>query len=172
MEKWFNVGKIVNTHGIKGEVRVVSKTDFGEQRYKPGNKLFLFMPDSEVPVELVVETHRSHKSFDLLTFKGYGNMNEVEKMKGGILKVPESQLGELEQDEFYFHEIIGCLVFTVKGEEIGKIREILTPGANDVWVIKGKGGKDILIPYIEQVVKKVDVKEKIILIEPMEGLLS
>lgn len=130
------------------------------------------MPDSEVPVELVVETHRSHKSFDLLTFKGYGNMNEVEKMKGGILKVPESQLGELEQDEFYFHEIIGCLVFTVKGEEIGKIREILTPGANDVWVIKGKGGKDILIPYIEQVVKKVDVKEKIILIEPMEGLLS
>ncbi|MDZ5474364.1 ribosome maturation factor RimM [Bacillus sp. 31A1R] len=172
MERWFNVGKLVNTHGIKGEVRVVSKTDFVNERYKPGNHLYLFMPDTDTPIELVVASHRQHKSFDLLTFEGYPNMNDVEKFKGGILKVPESQLGELENNEFYFHEIIGCEVFTVKGEEIGKIREILTPGANDVWVIKGKGGKDILIPYIEQVVKKVDIKEKIILIEPMEGLLS
>lgn len=170
--KWFNVGKIVNTHGIKGEIRVISKTDFAEERYAPGNKLYLFMPDIDEPVELTVNSHRVHKNFDLLTFEGYENVNEVEKMKGGILKIREDQLTELEEDEFYFHEIIGCLVFTTKGEEIGKIREILTPGANDVWVVKGKGGKDILIPYIEQIVKKVDVKEKIVLIEPMEGLLT
>ncbi|MGG0718855.1 ribosome maturation factor RimM [Robertmurraya massiliosenegalensis] len=172
MEKWFNVGKIVNTHGIKGEVRVISKTDFAEERYTPGNPLYLFMPDAKEPVELIVATHRVHKNFDLLTFKGYENVNEVETMKGGILKIRESQLTGLEEDEFYFHEIIGCHVFTTNGEELGKVREILTPGANDVWVVKGKGGKDILIPYIEQVVKKVDLKEQVILIEPMEGLLS
>lgn len=172
MEKWFNVGKIVNTHGIKGEVRVVSKTDFADERYKPGNHLYLFMPDAQEPIQLTVESHRKHKNFDLLTFKGYPNVNDVEPMKGGVLKITEEQQGELEENEFYFHEIIGCLVFTTHGEEIGKIREILTPGANDVWVVKGKGGKDILIPYIEQIVKKVDVKEKIVLIEPMEGLLS
>jgi 16S rRNA processing protein RimM len=63
-------------------------------------------------------------------------------------------------------------VATTGGEEIGKVTEILSPGANDVWVIKSPGGKEILIPYIEDVVKKVDVKEKVILIEPMEGLLS
>ncbi|MDQ0155992.1 ribosome maturation factor RimM [Robertmurraya andreesenii] len=171
MHKWFNVGKIVNTHGIKGEVRVISKTDFPEERYAPGNEIYLFMPGETEPTPLTIETHRVHKNFDLLTFKGYENMNEVEKMKGGILKIHEGQLTELEDDEFYFHEIIGCLVFTTKGEEVGKVSEILTPGANDVWVIKGKGGKEILIPYIEQVVKKVDVKEKVILIEPMEGLL-
>lgn len=172
MDKWFNVGKIVNTHGIKGEVRVISKTDFAEERYAPGNKIYLFMADSKEPQELIIATHRVHKNFDLLTFKGYENMNDVEKMKGGILKIHEEQLTELEEDEFYFHEIIGCLVFTTSGEEVGKVREILTPGANDVWVVKGKGGKDILIPYIEQIVKKVDIKEQIILIEPMEGLLS
>lgn len=172
MDKWFNVGKIVNTHGIKGEVRVISRTDFAEDRYAPGNKIYLFMPDEKDPTELTVETHRVHKNFDLLTFKGFENMSDVEKMKGGILKIHEDQLTDLEEDEFYFHQIIGCLVFTTKGEEIGKVREILTPGANDVWVVKGKGGKDILIPYIEQIVKKVDVKEQIILIEPMEGLLS
>ena len=172
MEKWFNVGKIVNTQGIKGEVRVISTTDFPEERYKKGNVLFLFLPKNETPVQLTIKSHRKHKNFDLLLFEGYENINEVEKFRDGIIKVPESQLGELEEGEFYFHEIVGCLVFTKDGEEVGKVMEILTPGANDVWVVKGKQGKEILIPYIDDVVKKVDLKEKIILIDPMEGLLS
>jgi 16S rRNA processing protein RimM len=172
MEKWFNVGKIVNTHGIRGEVRVVSRTDFPEQRYKSGNQLYLFLPNADEPQELTVKTHRTHKNFDLLTFEGYENINLVEKFRDGILKVPESQLAQLEEEEFYYHEIIGCVVATTSGVELGKITEILSPGANDVWVVKGKGGKEILIPYIHDVVKKVDVKEKVVLIEPMEGLLS
>lgn len=64
------------------------------------------------------------------------------------------------------------MVVTTDGEEIGKIIEILTPGANDVWVVKDKNGKEQLIPYIQDVVKKVDVQEKVVVIEPMEGLLS
>ncbi|KAF0822946.1 ribosome maturation factor RimM [Cytobacillus firmus] len=173
MQKWFNVGKIVNTHGIKGEARVISKTDFAEERYKPGNKLYLFLPDTKSdPVELTVKSHRTHKSFDLLTFEGYENINQIEKMKGGILKISEDQLGDLEEDEFYYHEIIGCTVETLDGEEVGKIKEILSPGANDVWVIKAKGGKEILIPYIEDVVKEVNVEEKLVKINAIEGLLS
>lgn len=172
MEKWFNVGKIVNTQGIKGEVRVISTTDFPEKRYKKGNVVFLFMPKSNTPIELTIKNHRRHKNFDLLLFEGYENINEVEKFRDGILKVPESQLGELEEGEYYFHEIIGCLVATKQGEEIGKVTDILTPGANDVWVVKGKNGKEQLIPYIEDVVLKVDLKEKVILIDPIEGLLS
>ncbi|WP_374721901.1 ribosome maturation factor RimM [Peribacillus tepidiphilus] len=172
MEKWFNVGKIVNTHGIKGEVRVISKTDFADERYKPGNKLFLFRKNDTEPLELTVASHRQHKNFDLLTFEGYTNVNQVEPFKEGILKIPESFLTELDEGEYYFHEIIGCSVFTTEGEEIGAIREILTPGANDVWVVKGKNGKEILIPYIDDVVKEIDVENKKILIHPMEGLLS
>ncbi|AIM17682.1 16S rRNA processing protein RimM [Bacillus sp. X1(2014)] len=172
MAIWFNVGKIVNTHGIKGEVRVISRTDFPEERYKVGNKLYLFLPNEAQPKELTVKSHRTHKNFDLLVFEGYENINLVEKFRDGILKVPESQLKDLEEDEFYFHEIIGCLVKTTQGEVIGKITEILTPGANDVWVVKGENGKEILIPYIHDVVKEVDVQEKMVLIEPMEGLLS
>lgn len=171
MEKWFNVGKIVNTQGIKGEVRVISTTDFPEERYKKGNVLFLFLPKNETPIQVTIKSHRRHKNFDLLLFEGYENINDAEKFRDGILKVPESQLGKLEEGEFYFHEIIGCLVFTKNGEEVGKITEVLTPGANDVWVVEGKDGKEILIPYIDDVVKKVDTKEKIILIDPLEGLL-
>ena len=172
MEKWFNVGKIVNTHGIKGEVRVISRTDFPEERYQVDNQLFLFMTEKSSPIQLTIKSHRKHKNFDLLIFEGYEDVNQAESLKGGMLKVPESHLGELPEDEFYFHQILGCLVCTTKGEEIGKVIEILTPGANDVWVVKGKNGKENYIPYIEQVVKKVDIKEQIILIDPMEGLLS
>ncbi|MCQ6279686.1 ribosome maturation factor RimM [Bacillus sp. EB600] len=171
MEKWFNVGKIVNTQGIKGEVRVISTTDFPNERYKKGNVLFLFLPKNETPIQVTIKSHRKHKNFDLLLFEGYENINDAEKFRDGILKVPESQLGKLEEGEFYFHEILGCLVFTKDGEEVGKITEILTPGANDVWVVKGQDGQEILIPYIDDVVKKVDSKEKIILIDPLEGLL-
>lgn len=138
-KRWFNVGKIVNTHGIKGEVRVISKTDFAEERYKPGNTLYLFMDGRNEPVEVTVNTHRLHKQFHLLQFKERQNLNEVEELKNAIIKVPEEELGELNEGEFYFHEIIGCEVFTEEGELIGKVKEILTPGANDVWVIGRKG---------------------------------
>lgn len=140
-KRWFNVGKIVNTHGIKGEVRVISKTDFAEERYKPGNTLYLFMDGRNEPVEVTVNTHRLHKQFHLLQFKERQNLNEVEELKNAIIKVPEEELGELNEGEFYFHEIIGCEVFTEEGELIGKVKEILTPGANDVWVIGRKGKK-------------------------------
>ncbi len=171
METWFNVGKIVNTHGVRGEVRVISRTDFTEERYSPGNKLTLFMPDNKQGRELTVLSHRTHKSFDLLTFEEVVGMQEAEKLKGGILKVNESQLSALEEDEFYYHEIIGCKVYTMDGEELGEIKEILSPGANDVWVIKGKQKKEILIPYIADVVKEVNIADKKIMVDLLEGLL-
>lgn len=172
MEKWFNVGKVVNTHGIRGELRVISRTDFPEERYKVGNSIYFFGEGKKEPIELKIKTQRPHKNFHLLTFEGYDNVNEVEFMKGGTLKVPESFLGELPENEYYFHEIIGCKVETVEGDEVGVISEILTPGANDVWVIRTNKKEEVLIPYIEEVVMKVDVKEKLVVIEPMEGLLS
>lgn len=172
MEKWFNVGKIVNTHGVKGEVKVVSSTDFPEERYQQGNTLHLFTPKTKEPISLIIESHRKHKNFDLLTFEGYHDINQVEVFKEGILKVQEDQLQDLDEGEYYYHEIIGCKVVTVQGDELGTVKEILSPGANDVWVVKGEKGKEHLIPYIEDVVKEIDIEKGLIIIEPIEGLLS
>ncbi|CAM4170947.1 ribosome maturation factor RimM [Listeria booriae] len=172
MEQMFNVGKIVNTHGLMGEVRVISQTDFADERFVPGNELFLFAKNSKKPEKLVIKTHRKHKNFDLLTFEGIVGINNVERMKEGMLKVPESQLGDLEENEFYFHEIIGCEVYTEEGELLGTISEILTPGANDVWVVQQKGEKDKLVPYIADVVTSVNIGDKKITISVMEGLFD
>lgn len=169
-DKMFEVGKVVNTHGIKGEVKVLRISDF-EERFEVGETLFLVM-ESDQFVELVIDAHRVHKGFDLIRFKGLENINDVEHFKGAILKITEEQLTDLEEDEFYYHEIIGCDVYLKSGEKLGNIKEILSPGANDVWVVQQERGKDVLIPYIEDVVKQVDIPDKKVVIEPMEGLLD
>ncbi|KZE38181.1 MAG: ribosome maturation factor RimM [Bhargavaea sp.] len=169
---WYNVGKIVNTHGIRGEVRVMSRTDFPEERYAKGARLALFMPGAKEPVMLTVASHRVHKNFDLLTFEGHPNINDVEKYRDGILKVSDEDLGELEEGEFYYHEIIGCTVVDQEGREIGKVTEVLETGANDVWAVKPPEGKMHYIPYIEDVVLEIDPENGRIVIDPIEGLLS
>ncbi|MGI8315102.1 ribosome maturation factor RimM [Halobacillus mangrovi] len=171
MEKqMFNVGKIINTHGIKGEVKVQRITDF-EERFQPGQLLY-WVNDNKEPKELIVRSHRVHKGFDLLTFEDHPSINEVERYKNGMLMVTEDAQEELEEYEFYFHEIIGCTVYLQTGEEIGQVKEILTPGANDVWVVKRTNQSDLLVPYIEPVVKKVDPEQQTIIIDPIEGLLD
>jgi 16S rRNA processing protein RimM len=168
---FFNVGKIVNTQGIKGEVRVISQTDFADVKKKKGNVLYLFQEKKE-PVELVIKSHRKHKNFDILSFEDHPNINDVEKYRDGILKIKGEELHDLDEHEFYYHEIIGLKVVTVDGEDIGKIKEILSPGANDVWVVQRQGKKDVLIPYIESVVKEINLETGLVTIELMEGLID
>ncbi|WP_424925732.1 ribosome maturation factor RimM [Bacillus safensis] len=170
--EWLNVGKIVNTHGVRGEVRVVSKTDFPEERYKKGSVLYIFKQGQSEPLKVTVASHRQHKQFDLLTFEEINSLNEAEHLKESILKVEKENLGSLDEGEFYFHQIIGCEVYDEKDKLIGQIKEILTPGANDVWVIGRKGKKDALIPYIPSVVKNIDISSKTVHIEVMEGLID
>lgn len=170
--QWFNVGKIVNTHGIRGEVRVMSRTDFPEERFAVGTKLGLFKPDAKKPIMVTIASHRQHKNFELVTFEGHLNVNDVEGYKESYLRISENDLTELEDHAYYHHEILGCTVFTTEGAELGIVSEILETGANDVWEVKPKSGKNHYIPYIEEVVKEVDIDEKRIIIEAMEGLLS
>lgn len=171
MTEFLNVGKIVNTHGIRGEVRVISQTDFPEERYRKGQRLTLFR-ENKAPLELTVAGHRKHKNFDLLTFEGYPTINDVEPLRDGILKVSKDELSELTENEYYYHEIIGLTVIDEQARELGKIKEILSPGANDVWVVQRKGKKDELIPYIESVVKQIDLDKGEVHIEIPEGLLD
>lgn len=172
MTEYLNVGKIVNTQGLKGEVRVISQTDFPELRYKKGTTLTLFQ-DKKQPIELVIKSHRKHKNFDIVSFEGHLTINDVEKYRDGILKVAKDQLTELPEDEFYYHEIIGLTVIDEETkEEIGKIKEILSPGANDVWVVQRKKKKDVLLPYIDSVVKLVDKENGIVEVEIPEGLID
>ncbi|GEK57370.1 ribosome maturation factor RimM [Marinococcus halophilus] len=171
--EWFNVGTIVNTHGVRGEVRVKSVSDFEEERFQPGQEIYVENNEAETGYEpLVIKSSRPHKQFILLTFEGYNSIDDVDWMKNAALSVPETALAPLKEEEFYFHEIIDADVYTEEGSHLGYVKEILTPGANDVWVVEpAEGRQDILLPYIEEVVQHVDVAKKRITVRIMKGML-
>ncbi|MFD1394683.1 ribosome maturation factor RimM [Kroppenstedtia eburnea] len=164
------VGRIAGTHGIRGEVRVHSRTDYPELRFAPGTQLLLVHPSLEEGRPITVVRARPHKDFWLVQFEEWTNINQAEPFKGGLLSVSREEAVEPEEDAFYLHEIVGSRVVTTEGEPVGVITEILQPGANDVWVIRKDGGGEVLIPFIDDVVRKVDPSAKQVIIRWMEGL--
>ena len=168
--KLFNVGKIVGTHGIRGELKVVSMTDFPDIRFRKGSELLLIHPTESEQLTVSVESAREHKGMFIVKLQGYPDINLVEKFKGWLIKIGEDHLLDLGKDEYYYHEIVGCRVVSEQGETLGEIKEILTPGANDVWVVKRAKKRDLLIPVIDDVLLSVDVQEKLVTIRLLEGM--
>lgn len=173
-EQYYLVGKIVNTQALRGEVRVMATTDFPEERFKIGATLAIFNGDKLVET-VEVDGHRLHKNFNLLHFKGKDNINDVEKFKGFDLKVAgtEREADELDENEFYYDDIIGLEVYTTDETYLGKVQEITSLPSNDVWAIQRPNkGKDILIPYIEDIVLEIDLDDNRVVIDPMDGLID
>ncbi|THF81288.1 ribosome maturation factor RimM [Cohnella fermenti] len=172
-ERLLNVGKIVNTHGIRGEVKIWPQTDFPDVRFRGGSRLLACPPEGTAgtPFEVEVQSSREQSNVFVVKLKGYDNINQVEKYKGWELKVPGAERVELEEGEYYFRDIMGCEVVTEEGEKLGTIADILSPGANDVWVVKQAKGKELLLPVIDEVVLNVDVAAKVVKVRLMEGLL-
>lgn len=167
---YYNVGKIVNTHGLRGEVRIISVSDFTQDRYKKGQSLVI-LNNGQVVEEVIINSHRKHKNFDIVSFENKLNINDVERYKGLTLGVSQDYLQQLDDDEFYYHEIIGLSVY-VGDQFIGKVKEILELGSNDVWVVQRDKQKDVLIPYIASVVLSVDVKNNKVVVADIEGLID
>ena len=143
-------------------------TDFVAERFAKGQDLYL--QQAGEPLKLTVESARQHKGFILVKFVGYDNINDVQAFRDHELMVSGKDQQPLEDGQYYYHQIIGLSVKTVDGEELGTIKEILSPGANDVWVVQRDGKKDLLLPVIDDVVKDVDLDAGEVTVELMEGL--
>lgn len=166
-ENYFIIGDIVNTQGIKGEMRVVPCVD-DETRFELLDKVYI--DKKGVITEYEVQNVRYHKQFVLLKLKGIDDMTSAERLKGSIVKITEDMAIPCEEDEYYIRDLYDMDVVTDEGEQLGKITDILFTGANDVYVIKPKSGKDILIPAIKQVVLNVDIENNKMTIHLLEGL--
>ena len=169
--EYLDVGKIVNTQGLKGELRVQPITDFPDQRFKKGEKVTAFLKDGKT-VELEVDGKRKHKNFVLIHFKGLDSINDVTFLKPSILKITREQQEnlELDPDTYFYHEIIGLDVFKENGELVGTVKDIMELGPNDVWVVKRNNQPDLLLPKIDDVIKNVDLKNHKIIVDVLEGL--
>lgn len=168
MDNFLRVGVITNTHGIKGEVKVFPTTD-DVNRFKKLKQITL--DTGKEHIELEVEGVKFFKQLVILKFKGIDNINEIEKYKGKDLLVTRENAVKLNKDEYFVYDIIGSTVITDTEEELGELVEVLATGANDVYVVKAKDGKEILLPSIKECILDVDVENKIIKVHIMPGLL-
>ena len=160
------VGKIINTHGIKGNLKVFPLTDYME-RFEELNWVYIDGNDEKFYIKDV----KYMPTVVLLSFKGYENIDSVEKFKDKYILIDESQRRNLPEDTYYIADIIGLDVYTVKNEYIGKVKDIIQTSSNDVYVIEGGNNKEIMIPAVEEFIPEVCLKEGKIIIDPIEGMI-
>lgn len=168
MEDLLRVGVIANTHGIKGEVKVYPTTD-DVNRFKKLKKIIL--DTGKEKKELEVVSVKFFKNLVILKFKGIDNINDIEKYKGKDLLVTREYAIPLKEDEYFIYDIIGATVITEEGEELGILEEVMTTGANDVYVVRTKEKKEVLLPVIKECVLDIDIESKIVKVHLMDGLL-
>ena len=156
------IGDIVNTHGIKGEVRVLSKFKYKEAVFKKNIDVYV----GKNKDKLTINTYRYHKIFDMLTFYGINNINDVLKYKGLKLYAKKE---DIKINGYFDEDIIGLDAY-VKEKNIGKVTNIMKNGTQDILAIEGK--KRNLIPNVDAFIKKIDIKENKIYINEIEGLIN
>lgn len=169
MANYYEVGTIIGTHALKGEVKVYATTDFPDQRFQKGAQLFLNHQQQWLP--LTINSVRQHKGMYLLSFVDYQDINLVEPFLKQKLYVSEADQQELDDGEYYYHDIVGMTIIDQNNQqELGTVKEILAPGANDVWVVGRPGQKNLLLPFLKSVVLKIDVASKKAYVDVPEGL--
>ena len=165
MENLLEIGQIVNTHGLRGDVKVMPWCDAPEIFHE----LAYVLIDGE---EYEIQKSSLHKNAVLLKLKGIDHINDAENYRNKVLTIPREELGELPEGTYYICDLLGCNVETVDGRNLGKICDIIKTGSNDVYVVEDITKKQVLIPVIDEVIKSVSIDEKRIVIEPLKGLID
>ena len=163
------VGTIIKTIGLKGEVKVYPITHFRDSRFKKGNHLFL-SKDGEIIKELKIKSHRQNGNCDNLVFDEINSIEEAEKLIHYDLVV-EKDNKFLKKDSYFYSDLIGLDVYFDNGTFIGKIIKIEEYSAYQTFRVKQEGAKDVLIPFVKAFVKEVNLEEKKVIINYIDGLL-
>ena len=169
MEKTLRVGVIASTHGVRGEVKVFPTTD-DVKRFEQLKEVLLDTGKEQKPLE--IEHVKFFKNMVILKFKGFDTINDIEIYKGKDLLVTRENAVELGPDENFIVDLIGLSVVTDEGEELGTLKDVMQTGANDVYVVERKEGKETLLPAIKQCILDVDLEAEKITVHVMEGLLD
>jgi len=168
MQKYFEVGQIVNTFGIKGFLKVKPFTD-EITRFEELNKVYICNKDEMQEVE--IEEVSYQKNMVLLKIKGIDDLTNAEKYKGLYLKIDRKNAKKLPKDTYFIADLLGLDVYTDEGEHLGKVDDIFSTGSNDVYVVKNDLGKQILLPSMPEVLKEIDLENEKITVHLIDGLI-
>lgn len=166
MKEYFEIGQIVNTHGLKGYVKVVSYTD-DIQRFSELKKVFIRY--QKKLVEFDIEKVKYLKNMVSLKLAGIENINEAEKYKGCYLVIKREDARKLEKDTYFIADLIGSRVVDDQENLLGILEDIYNTGSNDIYVVQTSDGKQILIPAIKSAIYAIDVNQKKIVVNQDYG---
>ena len=168
MQEYFEVGQIVNTNGLKGLLKINPFTDdiTRFERLKT-----IFIEHKKELLEFEIESVRYQKKQVLLKLKGIDTIEEAEKYREDYLKINRNKEEKLPEDTYYIVDLIRLDIYTEDGELLGKLDDVFSTGSNDVYVVKNSEGKQILLPAISDVIKNIDLEQKKIVVNLIEGLL-
>lgn len=169
MEKYLEIGQIVNTFGIKGQVKIVPFADditrFDELKeiyVEKKNELKLFQ----------IEQVNYKKNMVILKLKGIETVEEAEKLRNCYLKIDRKDAKKLPKDTYFIVDLLGLDVYTDEGKLLGKVDDIYNAGSSDIYVVKDELGKQILLPAIKDVLKEVDLENQKIIVHLIKGLVD
>ena len=167
MNKYLELGQIVNVKGLKGEVKVNSFTDDNTKFERIPN---VFLKQKGNLKEYSIEKVGYSKNQVIIKFKGVNTVEEAETLRNAYIVVDREIFGELPEGVYYIADLIGLDVFTESNEYLGKVDDIFSTGSNDVYVVKDELGKQKLLPGIDEVIKQIDLESGKIIVNLIEGL--
>lgn len=159
MEQFLTVGKIINTHGIRGEVKIKPTTD-DVNRFKSLKEAYI---DEK---EIFISGCKFQPGKVILKIEGIDSIEEAEKLKNKLIKVKREKAVQLPEDTYFAVDIIGCEVYEETGNKIGTVDDIIYTGSNDVYWVKGEN--EVLIPALKDIVLEIDINNKKIIIKPLD----
>ena len=160
--EYLYIGKLVNTHGIKGEVRILSDFRYKKEVFKKG---FIFYIGKEKN-KFIIESYRPHKKFDMFVFKGYYDINDVEYLKGSNVYIEKKDLN-ITGNKILAIDLIGFSVI-IDGKKVGLVKNILDTLANEVLILDN----NIMVPYVEEFIININKSKKEITVKDVKGLIS
>ena len=169
MQEYFEVGQIVNTFGIKGQIKVVPFTDDLERFEEL--KTVLIEKNKKL-LEYKIEEVKYQKNMVLLKLENINDINEAEKYKGCYLKIHRKDAKKLPEGTYFIADLIGLDVYTDDGKILGKVDDIYNYGSSDIYVVKNELGKQILLPAIDDVILQVDLENEKIVVHLLKGLVE
>lgn len=168
MQKRLEVGQIVNTFGIKGEVKVVPFTD-DIKRFD--NLKNVYVKTKKESKQYKIENVKYHKNMVLIKLEGINTMENAETLRNAFLEIDRKDAVPLEEGTYFIADLIGAEVYTDEGKLLGKVEDIFNTGSNDIYVVKDELGKQILLPGIKEVIKEVLLEQEKIIVHLIPGLI-
>ena len=173
--KWLTVGLITSCHGINGQVKVKSLSDFDERFLKPGTRWLQQENEPPSKIKLTAGYKQPGKETFIIKFQGINTRNHAEKLKTYKILVKTDELPELKKEEFHLLELINLQVKTLENDEyktIGKVINLENEKNNLLIIELFKNQKKVLVPFVEEIVPLVDIKNNFLVINPPKGLLE